>query len=261
MPVSVPVSFAAYSRNLESGCLSLDGVRCPACRAEGLTLTSTTLQRSVVLPVSDASGDLELTRTTATIALARCPDCGHRVRVLPADILPRKTFSLSAVERCCAKYLREGSLRRTVETFGAHRPAHTTLHAWTDGLGAHFKGLTLGDVPCSTPISAVIVETESRFRGVGAALEATTPVHAHSYRSEERWERLTGLEALLRGGLALASPDSVAPLTDWRRRSLRIPLLSCPFGFRTGIRSTRIEHPVSVGLAARQGAAGRPPPL
>ena len=106
-------------------------------------LSSSCVPRGVVLLERDAYGEWHTIELKAAIALARCPRCGTRTRVLPYDILPYKRYSLAVISALVSTYATWSlSLRRVVwDLLGERTPAHTTLHGWTEGLGAHALGL------------------------------------------------------------------------------------------------------------------------
>jgi hypothetical protein len=99
------------------------------------------------------------------IALARCPVCKSRLRILPADILPYKHYSLAVIEHGVHLY-NQGylSLRAVVwdRFYGEYAPSHTTLHAWSEGLGAYGSGRCFGEVPYALPASRIVAELEIR---------------------------------------------------------------------------------------------------
>ena len=111
----------------------------------------------------DACGVRTVVGVVATLALACCDRCGGRVRVLPSDILPRKLYGLSVIEHLVVAYAEgDQGLRRVAWNLAAERtPAFTTLHAWTEGLGAHALGRELGEVPGGMPHAALVRETEA----------------------------------------------------------------------------------------------------
>ena len=55
--------------------------------------------RGLVLLEADQHGVLETVPLDATVAIARCPRCKTRPRVLPCDALPRKTYGLAVIGR------------------------------------------------------------------------------------------------------------------------------------------------------------------
>ena len=51
----------------------------------------------MILLERDELGELHTVELRVAIALARCPRCGTRPRVLPCDVLPRKQYSLAVI--------------------------------------------------------------------------------------------------------------------------------------------------------------------
>lgn len=90
--------------------------------------------------------------------------CGSRVRVPPFDILPRKLYSLSVMEHQTAAYGEGANGLRPVawSLAGDQIPAHTTIHGWDEGMGAHALRREARDVPGSRPHTALVQETETR---------------------------------------------------------------------------------------------------
>jgi hypothetical protein len=124
----------------------------------------------LVLLERDESGELVMIREVATVAIGRCWRCKKRVRVLPCDVLPHKTYSSDVIEHLVAEYAQGNrSLRQVAwEQLGERELAHTTLHGWTEGLGAHALGRPGGDGG-GAPISHLVAIAESRAPGVAAA--------------------------------------------------------------------------------------------
>lgn len=117
-----------------------------------MRLTGSTVSRGLVLLEPDESDVLVTVRVDATIALARCDRCKTRCRVLPCDALPGKTYGLAVIEQEIQEYSRGGQSLRQVawRQLGERTPAHTTLHGWTEGLGAHGRpGGEFGGAPMS----------------------------------------------------------------------------------------------------------------
>jgi hypothetical protein len=56
MPVTLPITYRTYCRQLEQGGLDLSPCRCPRCRCEGLRLTRSRVDRPVLELVEDACG-------------------------------------------------------------------------------------------------------------------------------------------------------------------------------------------------------------
>ena len=80
-----------------------------------LTLTNTVVVRTVLLLEKNEQGTATLEKLEILIALAKCPVCKSRFRILPADILPYKHYSLAVIEYAVGLY-NEGylSLRSVV---------------------------------------------------------------------------------------------------------------------------------------------------
>ncbi|MBI3268742.1 MAG: hypothetical protein HYZ53_06950 [Planctomycetes bacterium] len=73
------------------------------------------------------------------LPLARCGECDRWARVLPIELLPRKTYALPVIETAARCYTSPDpcgpGLRPTVRRLGKFAPVHSTLHHWTAGLG------------------------------------------------------------------------------------------------------------------------------
>ena len=74
-----------------------------------------------------------------TVPLARCSACKRSARVLPAELLPQKTYGLPVIEKAARPYVSPApggpGLRTVVKGLGQHAPCHSTLHRWLAGLG------------------------------------------------------------------------------------------------------------------------------
>ena len=122
-----------------------------ACRAasggQALVLSRSRVTRGIVLLEPDDFGELHTVVVEAQIALARCPRCGTRPRVLPCDVLPRKRYALTVIGELSATYCTWRWGLRTVawDLLGERTPSHATLHGWTQGLGAYALGLPGGE--------------------------------------------------------------------------------------------------------------------
>jgi hypothetical protein len=220
---------------------------CPQKSPAALELTSSTVARKVFFLEKDEHDVLGVVERTVEIALARCPVCKSRFRVLPADILPRKLYSLSVIELSVSLYNRgDLSLCRVVwdELYGERTPMPTTLHGWTEGLGAYCLGRYVGEVPGTLPAARILAELECRYGQIKNLHQTPLEVNPQRYRSEARRDRL---EACKRFQLCCGVLGSKAP---WMFSELNCLILalgnSCGFGFRTGICCTPIEHLDSV---------------
>jgi hypothetical protein len=180
------------------------------------------VRRKLVLFEADEHGERQCRLEEARIALAFCPTCKRRVRVLPCDVLPRKRYALGLIEHEVASYARGArSLRQVAwSVLGEPAPAHTTLHAWSEGLGAHVLGRATGAALGAEPFSRLLAESVARVPAAEVVARTQVPVDPRRFRSEARHERLgavgmsLSVAALVTGLLA---PDA---LSEWRRLAL-----------------------------------------
>ncbi|MBD3337023.1 MAG: hypothetical protein GF355_16030 [Candidatus Eisenbacteria bacterium] len=191
---------------------------------------------------------MEVVGRTLRLGVARCGRCGHRPRLLPADLLPRKTYALSVIGQAASLYDEERttSLRKVVweEMSGDRTPAPSTLHAWTEGLGAYALGRPAGEVADAVPAARIVSELKGRFPQLRREARAIPPRRAHSQARKERLLAGRGFLRLARG----LTTDPARALTHLNRLVLT---WSTPFalGFRTGLASTPIEQlPPSIAL-------------
>ena len=177
------------------------------------------------------------------IALARCPICKCRWRVLPADILPRKLYSLPVIELCVCFYNRgELSLRQVAweQLYGERTPEHTTLHGWSEGLGAYWLGRAIGEVSFAVPASRIVAELEMRLSPKQSLHSIPVWINPERYRSPGRLERL---QACKRFEIICTMLEAK---TRWKFVELNRLIISWGnwfgLGFKTGICCTPIEH-------------------
>lgn len=215
-----------------------------ACRAAGgrLTLTPSRVTRGLVLLEPDDCDVLQTVKQDATVALARCIRCGTRTRVLPCDVLPRKTYGVAVIEHEVAAYSQGGRGLRQVawHQLGDRTPAHTTLHGWTEGLGAHALSRPGGDAG-GAPLSRLVAEAEPRVPAVRDALRAEVHPDPRRYRSEARRDRLA---AVLRA-MALVTAIAGKPHPQAMAECRRLALLwsgSSVLDFRARLSCTPFEH-------------------
>lgn len=215
-------------------------------RGVDVRLTRSRVLRSVVLLELDADGEAQSVLVRARLARALCLKCGHRPRVLPCDVFPRKTYGVAVIGSMTATYGRgDSSLRQTTwALLGDRSPAHSTLHAWTEGLGAYVLGRETGEVPGGDPFGAVARETRDRFRAVETVFRSSPSVDPRRYRSVPRRERLSGMARVTAVAAALFSECSPGPAhVEWRRTAVGFGFMS-PLSFRTGLADPAIEHVV-----------------
>ena len=223
MPITIKVTYRTYAELLKKGELSLDGAACADadCRAasggEPLVLTKSVVGRGIVLLERDQHGVLHGRRIIATIVRARCRRCGSRPRVLPCDVLPYKRYSTPVVERHMTCYGGgDISLRRTVLGVFVQPDealvAHTTLHGWTEGCGAHALDRP-GSCTDGLPVSRFVAEASVRDPHIDKLRRQEIEVDPRRYRSEARRERLAAMAMLLLVTAAVAgvrSPDALS---------------------------------------------------
>jgi len=165
------------------------------------------------------------------------------VRLLPADVLPRKRYTLPVIQAHLDEYNGwDKGLRQVAwSLFVGQTPAHATLHAWTEGFGAYVLGRPGGEVPDALPASRVLADVEARYPATGTVRKRAVHVDPRRHRSRARRERLESECMFVRVSQATGGPVPVA-LANLNRQMLcwgnRLGI-----GFRTGIFSTAIEHP------------------
>jgi hypothetical protein len=207
-----------------------------------------------VVETTDAHGELHLDRKQLSVAMAVCRACRRRFRVLPSDVLPHKRYALAVIARLVhAHTLGDQSLRMAAwTTHLGTTPAHSTLHAWTEGLGAHVLGRPFGSQPGASPFQVVLGQTSARWSSLALARLPQPPIDPQRHRSEDRRERLVAGAGLLQLALTVAkatTPSTSEPATTtdalcaWRRLAVEFGVLA-PFAFQTGIRRTPFEHRV-----------------
>lgn len=201
----------------------------------------TTVVRVAFLLEQDAYGEWVVNRVEAVLAQVCCAGCGGRFRVLPTDILPRKHFGLAVIEHLVAAYAEGGKGLRPVawSLAGERTPAHTSLHGWTEGLGAHALGREAGEVAGGTPHSALAAETQARMPG---ARDVAPPVvDERRTRSAGRRERLAAVARLLVVAGVATGASTPGALAAWCALALGWGLTS-PLLFRSGLSRTRLEQ-------------------
>jgi len=206
-----------------------------------LRLTKSTVERGLSLLEVDASGVSTALVIRGVLALACCDHCGSRPRILPCDVLPRKRYGLSVIEYQTAAYVEgDKGLRSVAWSLAGERvPAFTTIHGWTEGLGAHALGRAAGEVAGSRPHTALVAETGAHVLETRDVVEPA--VDERCYRSEARHERLAAVAHLLLVAVLATGASSPLALASWCALGVGWGLTS-PLLFRTGLSSTRLEH-------------------
>jgi hypothetical protein len=253
IPITIPLSYDTYASLYSQGLLDsyLCETTCPKYPHDyssqdpptALELTNSTVSRTAFILEKDEYGIDTVVERKVKIALGRCPICKCRCRVLPADILPYKLYSLPVIELAVSLYNRgDLSLRQVAwdQLYGERTPEHTTLHGWTEGLGAYWLGRTVGEVTFSVPATRILAELELRFSQMKSLHSIPVWINPQRYRSQGRLERLEACKRLEIIGTML---DVKNP---WKFCELNRLIVSWGnsfgLGFRTGICCTPIEH-------------------
>lgn len=211
--------------------------------AAALELTSSTVKRTAFFLEKDDCDVLVVVEREVEIALARCPVCKSRFRVLPADILPRKLYSLPVIEMSVSLYNRGDLTLRGVawdELYGERTPMHTTLHGWTEGLGAYCMGRCVGEVSGALPAARIFSEIQCRYGEIKNQHQIPLEVNPRRYKSEARRERLLACKRL---ELCCRVLDVKDPWIFSELNRLMLALGNpCGLGFRSGICCTAVDH-------------------
>lgn len=205
-------------------------------------LTRSTVERGLVLLEPDEHGVLRTVHLVARVALARCDTCGATTRVLPYDALPYKTYGLAVIEHEVADYARgEKSLRQVAwRQLGERTPVHSTLHGWTEGLGAYALGRPGGHVS-GAPMSRLVAEAEPRLPEVAAVRRAEPSPDPRRYRSEARRDRLAAVMVAMALVTTIAGLPHPCAMAECRRLALSWSAVSV-LGFASRLRPPPIEH-------------------
>jgi hypothetical protein len=254
IPITIPVTYATYICLYSQGLLAgyLGETICPKCCVDcgasqqplpSLELTNTTVDRiSFKLEKDDEDIDT-VVKDVAKIVLVRCPLCKSRFRLLPADILPYKLYTLPVIELCVSLYNRgDLSLRHVAWDllYGERTPEHTTLHAWTEGLGAWWLGQAIGEVAFCVPATRLQAELQIRHPQISSLHRQPVWINPQRYRSQGRGERLEACRRFEIIGAMIASENL------WNLAELNRLIVSWGnwfgLGFKTGICCTAPEH-------------------
>lgn len=244
-------------------------MRCCHCGAIGtLTFCARWVDRGAVLP--GKRGGTVFQRPL--VPLARCSACKRSARVLPAELLPRKTYSLPVIENAAGRYVSPDpggpGLRKVVKGLGEHAPCPSTLHRWLAGLGElAFDRLPKPSRPETSdsappaPTTATVVEESTRRvdPGLRAVWQQSFFIPSGKYQSEKRRDQLEGCARILCAAQHLF-PDASAPLTVWRRELigwLGVAAWDFPTGFSCTPSQLTPQRTPEVGSPARS----KPRPL
>ena len=253
IPITIPLSYDTYSCLYSQGLLAgyLCETTCPKyphdCSSQdpptALELTNSTVDRTVFILEKDDYGINTVIEAKVKIVLVRCPICKCLCRLLSADILPHKPYTLPVIELAVSLYnIGDLSLRQVawVELYGERTPEHTTLHGWTEGLGAYCLGRTVGEVVFAVPATRIFAELEIRFPQVKSLQSIPVWINPERYRSQGRLERLQACKRFEIIGTMLEVKNTCKfvelnrLIVSWGN--------SFGLGFKTGICCTAIEH-------------------
>ena len=253
IPITISISYDTYSSLYSQGILEsyLCETICPKyprnCSSKdpppALKLTNTSVFRKAFILEKDQYGIDTVVERNLEIALCRCPICKSRFRVLPSDIPSYKLYSLPVIELTVSLYNRKDLSLRAVtwdHLDGERTPSFTTLHGWSEGLGAYWLGRTIGQVPFSVPATRILAELEIHFSQMESLHSMPVWINPQRYRSQGRRERL---EACKRFEMTCKMLDAQ---NNWGFCELNRLIViwgnSFGLGFRTGIGCTPFEH-------------------
>jgi len=203
--------------------------------------------------IDDDTGELVAKRHVLQVALVRCHVCKGRFRLLPADVLPHKHYGLAVIASIATAHVEANQSLRSAAwtTHLGQTPAHATLHAWTEGLGAFVLGRSFGTLPNAQPDQATVAIITTRWSALVTKPQRPPQIDPCRYRSEARGERLLAVANVLTLAVAVIDiatldvdlPLKQSPLCLWRLLAIGLGARA-PFAFRTGITCTPSEHVV-----------------
>ena len=130
MPIPFPSTYDTLCNAASKGQWVPYGGACDGCgRKSSYFFTGKSVTRGAVV----GNGDEHRPRyRRLQIPLARCDGCGRWARVLPQDVLPRKTYGIGVIELGARRYVfTPDSLREAVRGItdrAEDGPHHSTLH-------------------------------------------------------------------------------------------------------------------------------------
>ena len=182
------------------------------------------------------------------IPLAGCTNCKARIRVLPRELLPFKSFALPVIEAACTRYTDADptgpGLRRVVRSIGPYGPVHSTLWRWLAGLGEraldHGTVRTVPAYGSLPPASSLIAESDRRLGTMADRFwQKNLTVPRWKYQSEKRREQLEACARVLATARYLL-PEPLHPFSEWHGRLIEWLHVSA-WGFPTGIPCTDMQ--------------------
>jgi hypothetical protein len=173
----------------------------PACSGNKLFITGKRVARGSVI-IDSAEG--AVCYRSMVIPLARCVKCKRWARVLPLELLPRKTYGIDVIELGVGRYLGGiTSYRETaagITVVDAPSPAHSTLHRWITGLGEKVLDRRPAIRDKYPPTSSAVMAQSERTLAtdvVDPYQNATVLMAPSKYRSEHRYDQLAAVARLL----------------------------------------------------------------
>jgi hypothetical protein len=213
------------------------------------------VERPVVVLVHDGH-ELVAARRVLSVALVLCGICAGRFRLLPADVLPHKHYGLAVIASIGSVHVEANkSLRAAAwSTHAGRTPAHSTVHAWTEGLGAFVLGRSFGCLPDAHPYQSIVAVIDARWSALETRSLRPPLIDPLRYRTAARGERLAAVASILtlaRTVLDIATLDvdldltpDRSPLCSLRQLAVRLGV-PAPLLFRTGFKRTPSEHVVA----------------
>jgi len=174
-----------------------------------------------------------------------CRVCKRRLRVLPVEIAPRKSYTRPVIETACATYAAQSgptiTLRQTVARLGKNAPHFSSLHGWLGGMGGRALG-RLDRHGQGPPVAALIAESANVLsRDLAAEWLQSYSVAPRKYRSDQRREQLEACARLFDTAGRLF-PLAAYPWSAWEQW-LEARFHVTAWGFPARLPCTAIRHP------------------
>jgi len=238
--VSVPIAYDALKAAAVKGKTVAGRIACPPCGAIGaLVYTGRWVMRWSQWP--GAGG---IVHRPTPVPECRCTVCKRRMRVLPVDIAPRKSYTRPVIETACTAYADKShpaiSLRQTVMRLGSNAPHASSLHGWLGAMGARALG-RLDRHGQGPPVAALIAESAKVQRSeLPTEWTQPYPVAARKYRSKQRREQLESCVRLFDTAQRLF-PHAAYPFTAWEQSLQERFHVTC-WGFPSRLCCTAIQQ-------------------
>jgi hypothetical protein len=174
----------------------------------------------------------------------RCTACKRRLRVLPVEIAPHKSYTRPVIETVCATYAAQSrltiTLRQTVARLGKNAPHFSSLHGWIGAMGARALG-RLDRHGQGPPVAALIAESAKVLRPeLSAEWNQPYSVAPRKCRSPQRHERLEACARLFDTAHRLF-PQAAYPWSAWEGW-LESRFHVTAWGFPARLTCTAIQH-------------------